>query len=248
MNLNCTFCRKSRDPSLGLRGRYLTALLFPQTSSSSPGNAQGITGSNLYHISALNFFLSWNARRQVQPGCLLSFCFPGLISTRSPTTMSFFNLLLQFFHTNLHRGLRCIVSHSTSGDDLPEFWYSPTLRNTLWKESSSNILFSRALYAMDDPHSGNRVSAPIYLPATDGKITLSGISARINYSSLVFTCNHCPTAQAYEDRIKQLVMDYGSNGVADRHFSNDPYQYGLTKLALQRYERHFWKMNDPRER
>jgi len=25
---------------------------------------------------------------------------------------------------------------------------------------------------------------------------------------LVFTCNHCPTAQAYEKRIMQLVTDY----------------------------------------
>ena len=30
---------------------------------------------------------------------------------------------------------------------------------------------------------------------------------------VIFTCNHCPTAQAYEDRIKQLVTDYKSKGV-----------------------------------
>ncbi|MGI8565360.1 MAG: redoxin domain-containing protein, partial [Pyrinomonadaceae bacterium] len=30
---------------------------------------------------------------------------------------------------------------------------------------------------------------------------------------VVFTCNHCPTAQAYEERIKQLVNDYRGKGV-----------------------------------
>ena len=31
---------------------------------------------------------------------------------------------------------------------------------------------------------------------------------------IIFTCNHCPTAQAYEDRIIQLTSDYSSKGVA----------------------------------
>jgi thiol-disulfide isomerase/thioredoxin len=31
---------------------------------------------------------------------------------------------------------------------------------------------------------------------------------------VVFTCNHCPTAQAYEERMKQLVTDYQARGVA----------------------------------
>ena len=29
---------------------------------------------------------------------------------------------------------------------------------------------------------------------------------------IVFTCNHCPTAQAYEDRLIQLKKDYGNKG------------------------------------
>ncbi|MEO0473828.1 MAG: redoxin domain-containing protein [Bacteroidota bacterium] len=32
--------------------------------------------------------------------------------------------------------------------------------------------------------------------------------------AIVFTCNHCPTAQAYEDRLIQLHEDYVSRGVA----------------------------------
>lgn len=31
---------------------------------------------------------------------------------------------------------------------------------------------------------------------------------------VVFTCNHCPTAQAYEDRLIQLTSDYKNKGVA----------------------------------
>ncbi len=31
--------------------------------------------------------------------------------------------------------------------------------------------------------------------------------------AVLFTCNHCPTAQAYEDRVQQYVNDYSSKGV-----------------------------------
>lgn len=31
---------------------------------------------------------------------------------------------------------------------------------------------------------------------------------------VVFTCNHCPTAQYYEERLKQLVVDYKDRGLA----------------------------------
>src|ERR1017187_8127002 len=31
---------------------------------------------------------------------------------------------------------------------------------------------------------------------------------------VVFTCNHCPTAQAYEDRIIKMTSDYANKNVA----------------------------------
>ena len=31
---------------------------------------------------------------------------------------------------------------------------------------------------------------------------------------VVFMCNHCPTAQYYEERLKQIVSDYKPKGVA----------------------------------
>ncbi|WP_299488288.1 redoxin domain-containing protein [uncultured Allomuricauda sp.] len=57
-------------------------------------------------------------------------------------------------------------------------------------------------------------SAPDFnLPGTDGKF--HSLKDYNNASALVivFTCNHCPTAQAYEERIIQLTKDYKDKGV-----------------------------------
>lgn len=49
---------------------------------------------------------------------------------------------------------------------------------------------------------------------------------------VVFTCNHCPTAQAYEARIKQLADDYRDRGVAVVAISpNDPAAVRLDELG-----------------
>jgi peroxiredoxin len=52
------------------------------------------------------------------------------------------------------------------------------------------------------------------LTGVDGKTyTLASFrDARILV--VLFTCNHCPTAQAYEDRIIQLTKDYSTKGVS----------------------------------
>src|SRR5262245_51341171 len=52
------------------------------------------------------------------------------------------------------------------------------------------------------------------LPGADGKIYSLASFKNAKALVIIFTCNHCPTAQAYEDRIIQLVKDYGSRGVA----------------------------------
>ena len=45
------------------------------------------------------------------------------------------------------------------------------------------------------------------LPGVDGrKYSLKDFS-RAKILIVVFTCTHCPTAQYYEDRLKQLVTD-----------------------------------------
>lgn len=49
---------------------------------------------------------------------------------------------------------------------------------------------------------------------------------------VVFTCNHCPTAQAYEERIKKLAADYRNKGVVLVAISpNDPKAVRLDELG-----------------
>jgi thiol-disulfide isomerase/thioredoxin len=52
------------------------------------------------------------------------------------------------------------------------------------------------------------------LPGIDGKTYTPASFADAKVLCLIFTCNHCPTAQRYEERIKQLVTDYAPKGVA----------------------------------
>ena len=46
------------------------------------------------------------------------------------------------------------------------------------------------------------------LPGVDGKLYKSADWSSTKVLMVVFTCNHCPTAQLYEDRIKAIVNDY----------------------------------------
>lgn len=52
------------------------------------------------------------------------------------------------------------------------------------------------------------------LPGTDGRTYTLKDFANAKLLVVIFTCNHCPTAQAYEERIKALVSDYHPRGVA----------------------------------
>lgn len=58
-------------------------------------------------------------------------------------------------------------------------------------------------------------SAPDFaLPGVDGKIHRLRDYASSPVLVVVFTCNHCPIAQSYEQRIQKLADDYKSKGVA----------------------------------
>jgi len=49
---------------------------------------------------------------------------------------------------------------------------------------------------------------------------------------IVFTCNHCPTAQYYEERLKQIVNDYKKKGVALLAINpNDPKSVRVDELG-----------------
>ncbi|MEO1257618.1 MAG: redoxin domain-containing protein [Bacteroidota bacterium] len=51
------------------------------------------------------------------------------------------------------------------------------------------------------------------LPGADGKFYSLDDFAEAKVLVVVFTCNHCPTAQAYEERIKKIATDYQGRGV-----------------------------------
>ncbi len=70
------------------------------------------------------------------------------------------------------------------------------------------------------------------LLATDGKIYSLPNFAKSKILVVLFSCNHCPTAQAYEDRIIQLVNDYKNKGVQVVAISpNDPNAVRLDELG-----------------
>src|SRR5262249_34965102 len=70
------------------------------------------------------------------------------------------------------------------------------------------------------------------LPGVDGRDHSLKDFADARVLVVVFTCNHCPTAQAYEDRIVALHSDYKDKGVALVAISpNDPQAVRLDELG-----------------
>lgn len=67
-------------------------------------------------------------------------------------------------------------------------------------------------------------SAPDFtLPGVDGRDYQLSDFAEYKFLAMIFTCNHCPTAQSYEERIKALVSEYRPQGVGFVAISpNDP--------------------------
>ncbi len=70
------------------------------------------------------------------------------------------------------------------------------------------------------------------LPGTDGKnYTLEDFSNN-RLLVVIFTCNHCPTAQAYEDKIIKMVSQYRPKGIGFVAISpNDPKAISLSELG-----------------
>lgn len=70
------------------------------------------------------------------------------------------------------------------------------------------------------------------LPGVDGKTYTLASFKNASVLVIIFTCNHCPTAQAYEDRIIQLTKDYSSKNVAVvAIMPNDPHSVRLDELG-----------------
>ena len=70
------------------------------------------------------------------------------------------------------------------------------------------------------------------LPGVDGRRYTLGDFSQADILVVIFTCNHCPTAQAYEERMKKLAADYRNKGVALVTISpNDPQAVRLDELG-----------------
>lgn len=76
-------------------------------------------------------------------------------------------------------------------------------------------------------------SAPDFkLRGTDGKTYSLASFKKADVLVIIFTCNHCPTAQAYEERIMQLAKDYTPRKVAVvAIMPNDPRSVRLDELG-----------------
>ncbi len=70
------------------------------------------------------------------------------------------------------------------------------------------------------------------LPGVDGRTYALADFAAAKVLVVLFTCNHCPTAQYYEERIKKLAADCQSQGAALVAISpNDPNSVRLDELG-----------------
>ncbi|MBZ0291782.1 MAG: thioredoxin family protein [Anaerolineae bacterium] len=74
-------------------------------------------------------------------------------------------------------------------------------------------------------------AVPFELTGTDNKHYSLGQYSDKEAVAVIFTCNHCPYAQAWEDRIVQIQKDYAGKGVqvvainandAEKHPSDSP--------------------------
>src|SRR6476661_1444374 len=84
----------------------------------------------------------------------------------------------------------------------------------MWR-SLAFLLLLTPVFA-DEPHPTLAVgsAAPAFsLPGIDGKTHKLSDYGAAKVLVLVFTCNHCPTAQLYETRIKKLADDYRGKDV-----------------------------------
>jgi thiol-disulfide isomerase/thioredoxin len=80
---------------------------------------------------------------------------------------------------------------------------------------TSTLILCAAAFA-DDAHPVLAIGAKapdFSLPGIDGKTHTLAEYSSAKVLAIVFTCNHCPTAQLYEGRIKQLADDYRGKGV-----------------------------------
>jgi thiol-disulfide isomerase/thioredoxin len=91
-----------------------------------------------------------------------------------------------------------------------------------------------AFSPVPDDHPTLKIGAfapAFHLPGVDGKYYSLSSFAKARVLVVVFTCNHCPTAQSYEDRMIKLTADYSGKGVAIvAIMPNDPKSLRLDEM------------------
>ena len=83
------------------------------------------------------------------------------------------------------------------------------------RRDSLLVLVRRPRFAAEQPPTlaiGSAMPA-FSLPGIDGKTYTDQSFAKADILVIIFTCAHCPTAQAYQERIKKLVVDYKPKNV-----------------------------------
>ena len=88
------------------------------------------------------------------------------------------------------------------------------------------------------------VAPEFELPDTDGR-TWSSTNGDVRATVVVFTCNHCPYALAWHDRIAQVARDYADRGATFLAVnSNDAERYPRDSLEAmkQRVASEDWPM------
>jgi peroxiredoxin len=97
------------------------------------------------------------------------------------------------------------------------------------------LLAGAVILLADDEHPvlGIGSAAPDFsLPGIDGKTHQLSDYKDSQLLAVIFTCNHCPTAQLYEGRIKKLIDDYRRKNVAFVAIEpNDPSAIRLSELG-----------------
>jgi peroxiredoxin len=109
----------------------------------------------------------------------------------------------------------------------------PTMKTILAALATILAFFTQAAAPVQPTTLALGAMAPDFaLPGVDGRAWALKDFAAAKVVVVVFTCNHCPTAQYYEERLKQLVSDFGPKGVACVAISpNDPKSVRLDELG-----------------
>src|SRR6202050_3957632 len=78
------------------------------------------------------------------------------------------------------------------------------------------LLMTLGIASAEEGHPTLALGSPapdFALPGTDGQIHKLSDYASSPILVVIFTCNHCPIAQMYEQRIEKLAADYKDRGV-----------------------------------